>query len=199
MSRRLIITGIAAVGVLGAVVPSFALSATQQLPVTVSTDTHNGVAVGVGIDGRPGAGVSVTPGGQACAWVSLQVPFCTPAVIDTINQSISVRQLPVTVSHDTSNGVAVGVAVGSQPVVGASITPDGRACVGVSEELPVCTPGGIIGGGSTGAAVQPVPVVVHHDDNGTVVGVRDVGVVISNSGRICPVVSTQDWQCIGGN
>jgi hypothetical protein len=51
---------------------------------------------------------------------------------------------PVTV--DTSNGVRVGVQQGNTPIVGASVTPDGQACVGVSLQLPVCTPGGIIGG-----------------------------------------------------
>jgi hypothetical protein len=48
--------------------------------------------------------------------------------------------------------------------------------------------------------VQPLPVVVRHDDNGTAVGVGDVGIIIEKDGTICPVVSTQDWQCIpGGN
>lgn len=48
------------------------------------------------------------------------------------------------------------------------------------------------------AAVQPpLPVVVHHGSDGsTVVGVGNVGVYITPSGDVCPIVSTQDWQCI---
>jgi hypothetical protein len=49
----------------------------------------------------------------------------------------------VTVTHDTHNGVSVGVAVGNQPAAGASVTPDGQACVGISLQLPVCAGGGI--------------------------------------------------------
>jgi hypothetical protein len=52
---------------------------------------------------------------------------------------------------------------------------------------------------SVQAAVQqpPVPVVVHHGSDGsTVVGVGNVGVYISPSGDVCPIVSTQDWRCI---
>ena len=52
---------------------------------------------------------------------------------------------------------------------------------------------------SFASTAQPVPVVVQHDDNGTTVGVGDVGVNISPSGRVCPEVSTQSWQCIGGD
>jgi hypothetical protein len=139
VSRRLVITGIAAAGVLGAVVPSFAQSSAQSLPVTVHTDTHNGVAVGVDIQGRPG--------------------------------------------------------------VGAAVTPDGKACVGVSLQVPFCTPGGIIGGARTGATAQQLPpggVVIRHDDNGTAIGVGNVGVIIEKDGTICPVVSTQSWRCIPG-
>ena len=43
-----------------------------------------------------------------------------------------------------------------------------------------------------------LPVVFYHDDNRTVVGVEDVGVVIYSDGTICPVVSTQAWRCIPG-
>lgn len=52
---------------------------------------------------------------------------------------------------------------------------------------------------SVQAAVQqpPVPVVVHHGSDGsTVVGVGNVGVYITPSGDVCPIVSTQDWRCI---
>jgi hypothetical protein len=110
---------------------------------------------------------------------------------------------PVTV--DTSNGVRVGVHNGNTPIAGASVTPDGQACVGISLQLPVCTPGGIIGGisatvpqttGQTRQTVPTPPVVVRHDDNGTAVGVGDVGVLVEKDGSVCPVVSTQNWRCI---
>lgn len=54
---------------------------------------------------------------------------------------------PVTV--DTHDGVSVGVQLGSQPVAGARVSPDGQACVGISLQLPVCTPGGIVQVGAT--------------------------------------------------
>jgi hypothetical protein len=75
VSRRLVITAVAAAALAGAVVPSFAQSA-PPTPVTVHVDTHNGAAVGVDVNGRPGVGASVTPDGRACVGVSLQVPFC---------------------------------------------------------------------------------------------------------------------------
>ncbi|MDQ1694658.1 MAG: hypothetical protein QOJ03_11 [Frankiaceae bacterium] len=200
--RRLVIGGVVVAAVLGAVVPSFAQSfaqsSAQQLPVTVHTDTHNGVATGVDINGRPGVGAAVTPDGTACVGVSLQVPFCTPPVIDTVNQSVSVSQLPVTVHSDTSNGVSVGVDVFGQPGAGAGVSPDGKVCAGVSEQLPVCVGGGGIRAASAQQPPLP-PVVVRHDDNGSAVGVGDVGVVIRSDGSICPVVSTQDWMCLPGN
>ena len=49
---------------------------------------------------------------------------------------------------------------------------------------------------SLAAPTQSLPVTVYHDSNKTAVGVRDIGVVIYNNGQICPVVSTQDWQCL---
>jgi hypothetical protein len=103
---------------------------------------------------------------------------------------------PVTVHTDTHNGIAVGVDVAGNPGVAASVTPDGKVCVGVSLQVPVCTPGGIIGGVGRSAPTQPLPVVIRHDDNGTAVGVGRVGVIIEKDGTICPVVSTQAWQCI---
>lgn len=80
MSRRLVISGVAAAAVLGAVVPSFA----QSAPVTVQHDTHDRVFVGVEVNGQPGAGASVTPDLQACAGIGEQLPVCTPAVGDAI-------------------------------------------------------------------------------------------------------------------
>jgi hypothetical protein len=48
------------------------------------------------------------------------------------------QELPK-VSVDTHNGVAVGVTNKNEPVVSGTVTPDGRACVGVSYQVPVCT------------------------------------------------------------
>jgi hypothetical protein len=110
------------------------------------------------------------------------------------------QSLPITVTHDTSNGVSVGVQDGNAPVGGASVTPDGQACAGLGEDIPVCTPPVLdavhVG---TRQSLPAPPVTLRHDDNGTAVGVGDVGVVVSPSGRVCPVVSTQAWQCVGGN
>ena len=50
------------------------------------------------------------------------------------------QSFPITVTHDTSNGVSVGVQDGNAPVGGASVTPDGSACAGLGEDIPVCTP-----------------------------------------------------------
>lgn len=132
MSRRLVITGIAAAAVAGAVVPAFA----QSLPIAVQHDTHNGVYVGFTYNGEPGGGARVTPDGQACAGLGEDIPVCTPPVGDAIGP------------------------------IGATKT------------------------------AQSLPVTVRHDDNGTAVGVGDVGVVVYPNGDICPVVSTDNIRCI---
>jgi hypothetical protein len=134
VSRRLIITGVAAAAIAGAVVPSFASTGTSQAPVGVKVDT--------------------------------------------------------------SNGVAFGTSFGNQPLLGGSVDKNtGRVCAGFSYEVPQCV--AIISPNSR--QKLPIPgVVVHQDDNGTVVGAGDVGVYVSKDGRICPLVSTQTWQCIGG-
>jgi hypothetical protein len=147
VNRRLVIAGVAAAAVTGAVVPAFAQTGTTTLPVTVYTDTSDGVAVGFYVNGQPGAGAHVSPDGQACAGISYQLPVCVDAgtVVDEVNRSVSVGGLPV----------------------------------GARQSLPL------------------PPVVVYQDENGTTVGVGDVGVRAGNNG-ICPLVSTQTWQCIGG-
>jgi len=201
VNRRLVIAGVATAAVAGAVVPAFAQTGTTAtLPVTVYTDTHDGVAAGFYVNGQPGAGAHVSPDGQACVGISYQLPVCADAgaVVDKVEQSVSVQQpvLPVTVTHDTSNGVSVGTAAGNQPLLGASVTPNGTACVTFSEELPACL-GGVSPSSRTRQSLPLPPVVVYQDDNGTTVGVGDVGVRAGNNG-ICPLVSTQSWQCIGG-
>lgn len=116
------------------------------------------------------------------------------AVVGLVVPSFAKPSLPVTVTVDTSNGVALGTAVNGTPAVGASVTPGGKVCAGVGEQVPVCTPA--VGVRPTRQQLPPSPVVIRHDDNGTAVGVGEVGVVISNNGEVCPRVSTQDWMCV---
>lgn len=179
----------------GAAVPA-ALASTDG-PVTV--DTSNGVRVFVHKGNTPIAGASVTPDGQACVGISLQIPVCGPPVLDAIGPiggtSAAIPQSTGPVTVDTSNGVGVGIQLGNQPVAGAHVGKDGTVCVGISLELPVCAG---LGNAQTRQKLPVPPVTLRHDDNGTAAGVGDVGVVISPSGRICPVVSTQTWQCVGG-
>ena len=190
MSRRLVIAGALAAALAGGAVPA-ALAATDS-PITV--DTSNGVRVGVHSGNTPIAGASVTPDGQACVGISLQLPVCTPGgIVGGIEASIPQSEGPVTI--DTSNGVAVGVHLGDTPVAGASVSKDGKACVGISLQLPVCV-GGVNTSSKTRQKLPTPPVVVRHDDTGTAVGVGDVGVIIEQDGSICPVVSTQNWRCI---
>jgi hypothetical protein len=82
VSRRLVLVGVVSLAIGGAVVPSFAQSA-PSLPVTVTHDTHNGVSVGVAVGNQPAAGASVTPDGQACVGISLQLPVCAGGGIQT--------------------------------------------------------------------------------------------------------------------
>jgi len=117
------------------------------------------------------------------------------AVVGFVAPSFAKPSLPVTVTVDRSNGVAVGTAVNNTPVAGASVSDSGTVCAGVGEQVPVCTDRL---GSATGTRQQlpPSPVVVRHDSTGTVLAVGEVGVVISNNGEVCPRVSTQDWICV---
>jgi hypothetical protein len=81
VSRRLVISGIAALALGGAAVPSFA----QTFPITVTHDTSNGVSVGVQDGNAPVGGASVTPDGRACAGLGEQIPVCGPAVLDAVS------------------------------------------------------------------------------------------------------------------
>ena len=204
MSRRFVIAGVASAAVLGAVIPSFAQSGAQSgpsSPVTVYTDTHDGVSAGFFVNGQPGAGAHVSPSGEVCVGVSLQLPVCAGSEIGTVIDppGTTTRQklpdLPVTVTHDTSNGVSVGTALGSQPLVGARVS-NGSACVGFSYEIPFC-----VGGPIKAHSRQSLPLPkagVYRDDYGTTVYAGDVGVRATNDGRVCPQVSTQLWPCVGG-
>ena len=80
MSRRLVIAGVAAAAIAGAVVPSFATTGPGQLPVGVHTDTSNGVSVGTTIVGQPGVGASVENNGRVCVGFSYEVPQCVAIV-----------------------------------------------------------------------------------------------------------------------
>ena len=184
--RRLILVGIATAAAVGGVVPAFA----QSSPVTVTRTQDGGVVVGSHLGNQPLVGASVD-NGTACVGFSLEVPQCA-----SVPPAETALQLPVTVTPNSDGSVTVGVKSGNAPVAGATVGPKG-ACAGIGEQVPVC-----VGGGAsrTNRIANPLPpVTLRHDSNGTAVGVGDVGVVISPSGRICPVVSTQDWQCIGGD
>ena len=176
--------------------PSFASTGS---PVTVTRD-NDSTTVGVHDGNEPVAGVTVYNDGHVCGGIGLGVPVCTPSVLDGVSVTIPQQEGPVTI--DTSNGVGVGVTLKGQPIAGAHVSPSGQACVGVSLEVPFCTPD--IGTATSHAATRqklPIPpVTLRHDDTGTAVGVGDVGVVVYPDGTICPVVSTQAWKCIpGGN
>jgi hypothetical protein len=194
--RRLVIAAAVGAAVVGTAVPSLAsqtVTPKQSLPVGVTYSTQGGVFVGVTVNGRPGVGASVA-NGQACVGISLQVPVCAdlPGVtVTTLPHDVTVG--PAHVWVNTTGGVAVGSALGSQPLAGAWVA-NGQACVGFSEEIPFCLP--LTQNGKASAPSQSLPIVFYHDDTRTVVGFRDVGVVIYSDGQVCPVVSTQDWQCI---
>ena len=113
------------------------------------------------------------------------------AVVGFVAPSFAKPSLPVTVTVNTSNGVAVGTAVNGTPVAGASVSNSGQVCAGVGEQVPVCTP--VVTATHTR---QSLPVVVHHDSNGTVVAVGFVGVAVTNNGEVCPQVSTESWECV---
>jgi len=119
------------------------------------------------------------------------------AVVPSFATTGGAGQLPVGVQVDTSNGVAVGTTIVGQPGVGASVENNGRICAGFSYEVPQCV---AIVSPNNSRQKLPLPgVVVQNDENGTTVGAGEVGVHVSPSGRICPQVSTQSWQCIGGD
>ena len=50
--------------------------------------------------------------------------------------------------------------------------------------------------GSSATVAQSLPVGVHQSSEGTTVFAGEVGVFVGNDGRVCPLVSTQDWQCV---
>jgi len=119
--RRLILAAAVGAAVVGTAVPSLALSVTPP---------GGGVPVGTSRDG-----------GKVCVWFSEQVPQCVDAnpVLDTIPGTIDAGPVSVTVST-ANNGVAVGTALGSQPLVGASVSSSGTVCVGFSLQVPICIP-----------------------------------------------------------
>jgi len=88
-------------------------------------------------------------------------------------------------------GVAAAAVTGAVVPTFAATAPPSPVTVHTSTDNGVSLP-------PTRQSLPVPPVVLQHDDNGTVVGVGDVGVSVSNSGRICPEVSTQSWVCING-
>jgi len=117
--RRLVIAAAAGAAVVAAAVPALAGGAVKQsVPVYVWR----------------------TPDGSICFAVSEQVPHCvaTSPVTNILPGEFGVG--PLTVDISTANGgVAVGTALAGQPLLGAYVS-NGQACVGISEELPICVP-----------------------------------------------------------
>jgi len=196
--RRLVIAAAVGAALVGTAVPSLAAQTPKgTLPVGATVRTDNGVFVGTTIFGQPGLAAGVG-NGKACVGFSYEVPQCvgTPPAEVAVPSTIDVGPASVTVST-ANGGVAVGTALGSQPLVGASVG-NGWVCVGFSLEVPFCWPLNSTNAPAV-APGQSLPgggVVYYHDDTRTAVGVGDVGVIIYSNGTICPVVSTQDWRCI---
>lgn len=117
--RRLVIAAAVGAGLVSAAVPSLAASTPKQsVPVYIWR----------------------TPDGGVCFAVSEQVPHCVSPkpVTDILPGDFHVG--PVTVGVSTANGgLAVYTALGSQPLVAASIE-NGWVCVGFSDEVPTCYP-----------------------------------------------------------
>lgn len=119
------------------------------------------------------------------------------AIAGAVVPSFASTTSPVTVTRG-SNSTTVGVRDGNAPVAGATVYNDGAVCGGIGEQVPVCTPpvGDAIGPIGATRTAQSLPVTVRHDDNGTAVGVGDVGVIVYPNGDVCPIVSTDNIRCI---
>jgi hypothetical protein len=119
------------------------------------------------------------------------------AVAGAVVPSFASTGSPVTVTR-TSSGTTVAVTDNGTPVAGATVYNDGRVCGGIGLQVPVCTPavGDAIGPIGSAGTAQSLPVTVRHDDNGTAVGVGDVGVVVYPDGTVCPVISTDNIRCV---
>jgi hypothetical protein len=135
VSRRLVITGIAAAAVAGAVAPSLAASA-PSLPVGVHVDTSNGVAVYTDVGNQPLLSASVDKNnGQICGGFSYEVPQCVAIVSPNSRQKLP---LPPVVVQQDDNGTVV--AVGD---AGLYFPKSGGVCPEFSTQSWQC-----IGGGS---------------------------------------------------
>ena len=193
--RRFVMAAVLGAAVVGTAIPSLASSVgSTSSPVGVTVSTHGGVFVGTTIEGNPGLDVAVA-NNEACVAFSLEVPHCVSyaPIVDAFPGEYSVGPAHVFVST-AGGGVGVGTELGSQPLVGVQ-AGNGEVCVGFSLEVPFCVPLGHAPTNKAAAPRQSLPVVIYHDSNVTVVGVRDIGVAVYSDGRICPLVSTQTWQC----
>lgn len=178
--RRFALLAATGLVVAGAAAPALAESLTSpaqpSIPVWVSDDN-----------------------GKVCFAISEQVPHCVDTTPVTSIFPEQQQVGPVTVTTSTANnGVFVGAGVAGQPIVGVSEN-GGTVCVGISLEVPVCDRP--LATGAADRPAQALPgggVVLYHDSTRTVVGYNDIGVVIYSDGTICPIVSTQDWKCVGG-
>ena len=135
MNRRLLISGVAAAAIAGAVIPSFASTGTSQLPVGVHTDTSNGVAVYTNIGNQPGLSASVnTTTGEICGGFSYEVPQCVAIVRPNSRQKLP---LPPVVVRQDENGTVI--AVGD---AGLYFPKSGGVCPEFSTQSWQCIGGG---------------------------------------------------------
>jgi hypothetical protein len=106
VNLRLLISGVVAAAIAGAVVPSFASTGTAQLPVGVHVDTSKGVAVYTNIGNQPGAWASVENNGRVCGGFSYEVPQCVAIISPNSRQKLP---LPPVVVRQDDNGTVVAV------------------------------------------------------------------------------------------
>ena len=135
MNRRLLITGVAAAAIAGAVIPSFAATGGAQLPVGVHTDTRNGVAVYTNIGNQPLLSASVDKNtGEICGGFSYEVPQCVAIVSPNSRQK---PPLPAVVVRQDDNGTVI--AVGD---AGLYFPKSGGICPEFSTQSWQCIGGG---------------------------------------------------------
>ena len=134
MSRRLVISGLAAAAIAGAVLPSFATTG-PSTPVGVRVDTSNGVAVYTNIGNQPLLSASVDKNnGQICGGFSYEVPQCVAIVSPNSRQKLP---LPPVVVQQDDNGTVI--AVGD---AGLYFPKSGGICPEFSTQSWQCIGGG---------------------------------------------------------
>ena len=134
MSRRLVISGVAAAAIAAAVVPSFATTGPGS-PVGVHTDTSNGVAFYTNIGNQPLLWGSVDKNtGRICGGFSYEMPQCVAIVSPNARQKLP---LPPVVVQQDDNGTVI--AVGD---AGLYFPKSGGICPQFSTQSWQCIGGG---------------------------------------------------------